>query len=68
MRRSDVDAKSKRQTLYLGEGLKPGSPATVFEDKWATLNSSSHMAADATAATIVSAPAESPQTERIVTM
>lgn len=24
MRRSDVDAKRKRQTVYLGVGLKPG--------------------------------------------
>lgn len=56
---SDVDAKSKRQTLYLGAGLKPGSPATVFEHKWATLNSNSHMAADVTAVTVVSMTAES---------
>ena len=27
---SDVDVKCKRQTVYLGEGLKPGSPATVL--------------------------------------
>ena len=47
MCRSDVDAESKRQTVYLG--IKPGSPATVFEHKWATLDSNSHMAADVTA-------------------
>lgn len=26
MRRSDVDAKRERQTVYLGVGLKPGQP------------------------------------------
>lgn len=68
MCRSDVDAKSKRQTLYLGGELKPGSPATVFEHKWATLNSNSHMAADVTAVTIVSVPSKSFQIQRIMQM
>lgn len=54
-----MDAKSKRQALYLGGGLKPGSSATVFEHKWATLNSNSRMAADVSAVTIVSPPSES---------
>lgn len=55
MCRSDVDAK--RQTLYLGGGLKRGSP--VFEHKWATLNSNHHMAVDVTAVTIVAVPSKS---------
>lgn len=68
MCRSDVDAKSKRQTMYLGGGLKPGLPATVFEHKWATLNSSSHMAVDVTAVTIVSVPPKSFQIQHLMQM
>lgn len=59
MCRSDVDAKSKRQTVYLGGRLKPGLPAAVFEHKWAMLNSNSHMAANVTTVTIVSVPSKS---------
>lgn len=54
MCRSDVDAEPQRQTVYPGERLKPDSPASLFEHKWATLNSESHMAADVTV--VVSAP------------
>lgn len=68
MCRSDVDAKSKRQTVYLGGGLKPGLPATVFEHEWATLNSNSHMAADVTAVTIVSVPSKSFQIQHLMQM
>lgn len=68
MCRSDVDAESKRQTVYLGAGLMHGSPATLFEHKWATLNSSSHMAADVTAVTIVSVPSESFRNQHIMQM
>lgn len=68
MCRSDVDAKSKRQTVYLGGGLKPGLPATVFEHKWATLNSNSHMAVDVTAVTIVSVPSKSFQIQHLMQM
>lgn len=68
MCRSDVDAKSKRQTVDPGGGLRPDSPATVFEHKWATLNSNSHMAAAVTAATTVSVPSKSFQIQHIMQM
>lgn len=56
--RSDVDPKPKRQTLDLARLL--------FEHKWATLNSNSHMTADVAAVAVVSVPAESVRTRRII--